>query len=644
VEKLSPKGWNIKPVVVEQPLEPIELGRAGCSTSTRHLAEADLARSGLSLADAAAFGIHIIDDASALDPGFRPRPALAISYFDLQGVPLTYQDAGVPRPFCRVRYLTDSGWRVGKSQRYAQPAGTGTPIYLPRGLDWSDGALRACGGVVLTEGEKKAAALCSQGIRAIAVGGVFNFSDKAAAAPLHADLVRIAKAAGEVSIVFDSDAAEKPAVLEAERRLAGQIAAAGGRPHVVRLPPAHDGSKVGADDFLVAHGAAALLDLINAAPVVGAEDLAASGEIVSLADLLAGEVKPVPELIPDWLQKGIVTFLAGQGGVHKSRLALQIGLCLNAGVLPPGLGGAQRAQIDRGPIATLVYVSAEDGVDELRRRAQGIAGQLRLKRPKGDRALIMPRDGKDCALVVIQEGGKADVQPFYHELTELLRTIPGHKLVVLDSAYDFARWTGKTKVEEDAVNWYVKTFLKGICDQCDATLLIPWHPSQAGSERDDMSGWSVAWHNAPRARWGLKAARDVEDAFELSVTKRSHGRKAEPVLLRFHEGALLPAIDIPDDGKAALARKAVVAAALKAAEVGTPLTQQRTPPGWVLTEVSKACGRSVSGREVKDQLQCAVADGDLIYRQGHGKVRAGYFPPEGAGVMRAQEPDDGGSP
>jgi hypothetical protein len=39
-----------------------------------------------------------------------------------------------------------------------------------------------------------------------------------------------------------------------------------------------------------------------------------------------------------------------------------------------------------------------------------------------------------------------------------------------------------------------------------------------------------------------------------------------------------------------------------------------------------------------------VADGDLIYRQGHGKVRAGYFPPEGAGVMRAQEPDDGGSP
>src|SRR6202044_2632045 len=103
-----------------------------------------------------------------------------------------------------------------KEQRYAQPAGTGTPIYLPYTMDWSDDALRDCGGVALTEGEKKAAALCSQGIRAVAVGGVFNFSDKAAAAPLHPDLARIARLAGDLTIVFHSDAAEKPDVLEAE--------------------------------------------------------------------------------------------------------------------------------------------------------------------------------------------------------------------------------------------------------------------------------------------------------------------------------------------------------------------------------------------------------------------------------------------
>lgn len=639
---IQPKGWG-KPAEAAPPTDPVALDGAECSPMTLQLARADLARSGLSLADATRFGIYTVDDASALDPGFKPRSALVIPYFDAQGRPLTYELDGAPTPLCRVRYLTGSGWTVGKPQRYAQPTGTGTPIYLPRTMDWSDDALRGCGGVALTEGEKKAAALCGQGIRAVAVGGVFNFSDKAAAAPLHPELARIARLASDVTIVFDSDAAEKPAVVEAERRLAGQIAGAGGRPHIVRLPPADDGSKVGADDFLVAHGAQALLDLINAAPVVGANELAASGEIVSLADILSGEIKPIPELIPGWLQKGIVTFVAGAGGVHKSRMALQIGLCLNSGVLPPGLGGAQRATVERDPIATLVYVSAEDGLDELRRRAQMIARQLRLKRPKNDHAVFLPRDGKDCALVVIQEGGKVDFRPFFHELTALLCSIPGHKIVVLDSAYDFARWTGKTKVEEDAVNWYIKTFLKGICDQCDATLLIPWHPSQAGSEREDMSGWSVAWHNAPRARWALKASKEVEDAFELSVTKRSHGRKADPVLFRFHEGALLPIEEVPDDGKAAFARKAVVAAAVKAAELGQPLTQQRNPAAWVLNEVGKACGRSVGAKEVKDQLQGAVADGELIYRHGHGKVRAGYFPSDNTSVEYVSRAGDGGA-
>jgi hypothetical protein len=478
----------------------------------------------------------------------------------------------------------------------------------------------------------------------MAVGGVFNFSDKDAAAALHPELVRIARLAADVFICFDSDAAEKPDVLEAERRLVGQITVAGGKPHVVRLPSADDGSKVGADDYLVTHGADALLELINAAPVAGADALVASGGVLGLADLLRREVQPVAELVPDWLEKGIVTFVAGAGGVHKSRLALQIGLCLNAGVLPPGLGAVQRTTVERGPIATLVYVSAEDDEDELARRAQAITREVGLKRPKDSRAAFLARKGVDSALIVMREGGQTLVQPFYNELVALLQSIPGHKLVVLDSAYDFARFTGKTKVEEDVVNYYVKVFLQGICDQCDATLLIPWHPSQAGSERDDMGGWSVAWHNAPRARWGLKAAKDIEDAFELSVTKRNHGRKADSVLLRFHEGALLPAAEIPDDGRAVFARKAVVAAAVKAAEIGTPLTQQRNPPGWVLAEVGKACGRSVTLREVKDQLQGAVVDGELIYRHGYGKVRAGYFPPDETAAPEAAVSGGGGAP
>jgi hypothetical protein len=640
----KPKGWFGKATQdtpVAEPADPPQSDKR-CSPSTLKLAESDLARSGSSLAAVAADGMFAVDDASAVDPSFAAKPALVIPYTDPHGRPVTYLHNGTSAPYHRVRYLSPPGWPSPKGRKYDQPPGSGTPPYFAPSFDWSDANLRDVGGVVVCEGEKKAGAACAAGFPAIGIGGVDNFSDGAAA--LHPEIARIAKLVGSVWIVHDSDAATKDRVRGAEDRLAGQLAVAGATPTIVRLPSGECGSKMGVDDYLAAYGSDALRDLMLGTPPVGEEALVTSGEVVTLAELMAGDVAPVPELIPDWLQKGIVTFLAGQGGVHKSRLALQLGLCLNAGVLPPGLGAIQRATIERGPIATLVYVSAEDGVDELRRRAQMIAGQLKLKRPKDSHAVFLPRDGKDCALVVIQEGGKVEFRPFYHELTSLLCSIPGHKLVVLDSAYDFARWTGKTKIEEDAVNWFIKVFLRGICDQCDATLLIPWHPSQAGSEREDVAGWSVAWHNAPRARWALKASKDITDAFELSVTKRSHGRKADPVLLRFHEGALLPAAEIPDDGKAVFTRKAVVAAAIKAAGVGQAFTQQRNPAAWVLTEVSKACGRSVSAKEVKDHLQGAVVDGELIYRAGHGKVRAGYFPPDENAASGPDQHGDGGAP
>jgi len=80
----------------------------------------------------------------------------------------------------------------------------------------------------------------------------------------------------------------------------------------------------------------------------------------------------------------------------------------------------------------------------------------------------------------MHESGQVEVRPFYHRLIQRLRKVPGHKIVVLDSAYDFVRFTGKAKIDEDAVNYFIKVVLQGICDLTDSTLLIPWHPSQAG--------------------------------------------------------------------------------------------------------------------------------------------------------------------
>jgi hypothetical protein len=52
---------------------------------------------------------------------------------------------------------------------------------------------------------------------------------------------------------------------------------------------------------------------------------------ISFFDLLTRTVSPVRELIPGLIERGTVTFLSATGGSHKSRLALQWGLCISAG-------------------------------------------------------------------------------------------------------------------------------------------------------------------------------------------------------------------------------------------------------------------------------------------------------------------------
>lgn len=588
-----------------------------CSETTRRSAESDLARSGLSLAALRGEGVFAVDNAQAINPQFAPKPAIIFPYHDVRGGPAAYEHDGQVSPFCRVRYLP-TGWGLPNGQRYAQPAGSGTPPFFPRGFDWrrvGQGGITILG---ITEGEKKAIAATLAGFPTIGIGGVDNFGD--GRAPLHPALAATASKASDICILFDADIASKPRVQAAEWRLAGQLALLGVRVHLVRLPQ----ETKGLDDFLVAHGRKALLDLIASTPALGEfADPAASQDELAVADILKRDVLPVQELVPGWLEKGIPTFLAGPGGVHKSRLAMQWGLCLNAGVPIWGLGGSLGGI--HQPKVSVVFCAAEDDENELARRAQAIASTLKL--PRVNRGLFVARKGKDSALIHVHEDAKVEMRAFYHQLVARLRSIAGHKLVVLDSAYDFVRFVGRAKIDEDAVNHFIKVVLQGICDQTDSTLLIPWHPSQAGSERASMDGWSVAWHNAPRARLGMSAVADVEDTFELKVVKRNHGRSGQSIQIRFTNGALLPLDAVPDEGKAEALQQVVVKAAIEAAGHGIPINRARAIPGAIFKEAEKATGRRPSKQQVKDALDDAVALGLLSYLVATRHRAAGYYPP-----------------
>lgn len=332
---------------------------------------------------------------------------------------------------------------------------------------------------------------------------------------------------------------------------------------------------------------------------------------VLFSDLLKREVGPVQELIPGLIEKGVATMLAGPGGVHKSRTAVHWGLAVSEGV--PVYG----RQTER---SRFVFVSYEDHPDEVARRAQAMT--RRLKCDWGPNAEYWDKTRSTDALAVVSDTEGITLQPFYHRLRDHLRSIVGHKFVVLDSTYNVLVFIGQAKISEPAVKAAIE-LLNGLCRETDSTILFLWHPSQAGQERGDASGWSVAWHNAPRARVSLREAE--KDAFELRVEKRNNAPKGPPLTLHWDSGLLLPRASKGTAGEAALI-DACVSAALTAAEMGEPIVRRFKLPYWMIDQIEREVGFRATDKQVKDALQQAVMAKRLRYTNARGKIKAGYFP------------------
>lgn len=217
----------------------------------KELALEDLARSGLTLDHAKALKLEALtpEQTAKLHPTFKRAPALKIPYFDLRGKPVE---------FYRVRYLELNGFDALKKKpmRYTQLPGTAPAVYFPPlgGFRWDALAAARDRSLLITEGEKKAAAACAAGFPTIGLGGVWSWKSAKAGLPLIPDLAAIAWEARDVYFVFDSDFRSNPDVMRALTALASELGARGAKPRMALLPAGADGKKVGLDDFLVACG------------------------------------------------------------------------------------------------------------------------------------------------------------------------------------------------------------------------------------------------------------------------------------------------------------------------------------------------------------------------------------------------------
>jgi hypothetical protein len=199
--------------------------------------------------------------------------------------------------------------------------------------------------------------------------------------------------------------------------------------------------------------------------------------------------EPLPELAPGWVEKHVVTYLEGPGGLGKSMIALQDAICLAAGHEILGETVEQ---------TSVLYLNYEEKADEFKRRRNrikrhfGIAkgGDFQALHLKNEPAAHLLRVTKDGALILTRFG-----REFHAKLAER-RDRGLHTFVVLDGIIDAVLFEGSTRVD-DTIARQVIALLDRWCEEYDFTAYAILHPSRA-AERQGGGSYAPAWSTKPR--------------------------------------------------------------------------------------------------------------------------------------------------
>ncbi|MCG3138653.1 MAG: hypothetical protein HJJLKODD_02520 [Phycisphaerae bacterium] len=193
--------------------------------------------------------------------------------------------------------------RVGKNNKpakYESPKGQPSRAFFPPGTREKihDVTLP----LILTEGEKKSARADQEGFCCIGLTGVWNWKN-GDSETLIPDLLAITWQDRETYIAFDSDIITNQMVHLAESRLAAQLKIHGATVRCVRLPAGPNGEKVGLDDYLLAHSADELRELMTVAieplpvePVIGEAGDLGTRDPAELAGMFLSDMHTVDGL------------------------------------------------------------------------------------------------------------------------------------------------------------------------------------------------------------------------------------------------------------------------------------------------------------------------------------------------------------
>lgn len=210
-------------IVISEPARPI---RVATDKSKKSYCARMLAESGLTSKDVTASVIsgdsnHTLFKQPTFIPGTVGKDGgvdktgddVIIYYYDLEGLPLTYQPKNAKgekltgeRLYFRVRwqYPEEHKDKSGRPAKYKSPVGAPTFIYIPQYIRALYNAGQDIQRLYIQEGEKKAEKACKHGIPSVAVAGIQNLGQNK---QLPESIIKIVERCNvkEVCFILDSD-------------------------------------------------------------------------------------------------------------------------------------------------------------------------------------------------------------------------------------------------------------------------------------------------------------------------------------------------------------------------------------------------------------------------------------------------------
>lgn len=266
-----------------------------------------------------------------------------------------------------------------------------------------------------------------------------------------------------------------------------------------------------------------------------------SGELeLVVASSLAGlPVPPQKWLVKDIIPADNVTLLGGDGGTGKSLLALQLAEAV-------ALGGTWLAMpVEQGVV---LYLSAEDEIDELHRRTKIISADMWSL----SNLVFAPLAGKDAILAAPagKEGLLKETALFERLRKTIARLRPS--VMILDTLADLF---GGDEVKKIHARSFV-SMLRGLALDFEITVILLFHPSVNGMASGSGTSGNVGWSNSVRSRLYLDRLKNNDGTENnsnlrtLTVKKANRSAAGLVLPLRYdagkfvQEGALAPVNDV----------------------------------------------------------------------------------------------------